>query len=67
MQGAYIRHLSISPKPNGFDSAKIISELLANPGVREWLETARTDWKPEFADLVYRQLKEHKPVSLMTI
>lgn len=67
MQGAYIRHLSISPRPSDFDSTKIMNELLANPGVCEWLETARTDWKPEFAELVYQQLDGRKPVSLMAV
>lgn len=48
-QGAYIRELSVGHDPERFDgAARIIDDLLKNPGVREWFESANFDWRPEF-------------------
>ena len=53
MQGAYVRHLSLESEPGDFDgTTRVLDELLANPGVREWLEANDPDWRPEFQQLV---------------
>ena len=57
MQGAYIRHLSIDNDTRGFEgSARVLDEMLQNPGVREWLMGKRPDWRPEFLELVEQRL-----------
>lgn len=48
-QGAYIRHLSLDDDPDGFRGVeRMIETILANDGVRRFLEQADTDWRPEF-------------------
>ena len=57
MQGAYIRHLSLTNDTRGFDgSARLLDEILQNPGVREWLAGRRPDWRVEFHELVDERL-----------
>ena len=57
MQGAYIRHLSLTNDPQGFEgSTRLLDEILQNPGVREWLMGKRPDWRPEFHELVNERL-----------
>lgn len=57
MQGAYIRHISLTNDTQGFEgSARLLDEILRNPGVREWLQGKRPDWRPEFHDLVDERL-----------
>ena len=36
----------------------MLDELLASPGVREWLATNQPDWRPEFESLVEERLAE---------
>ena len=57
MQGAYIRHLSLENDTRGFEgSARLLDEILQNPGVREWLKGKKPDWRTEFHDLVDERL-----------
>jgi hypothetical protein len=57
MQGAYVRHLSLENDPRGFEgSARLLDEILRNPGVREWLMGKRPDWRSEFHELVDERL-----------
>lgn len=49
MQGAFIRQLSVEHDPDEFaGSARVLDEMLANKGVREWLARNAPDWRPEF-------------------
>jgi hypothetical protein len=58
MQGAFIRQMFIDHDPEKFDGgARILDELLMNPGVREWLETNNPDWRPEFQKFADDRLK----------
>jgi hypothetical protein len=58
MQGAFIRHMLVDHDPEQFDgSARILDELLMNPGVREWLETNNPDWRPEFQQFADDRMK----------
>ena len=53
MQGSYIRHLSLERAPEDFEgSTRVLDDLLANPGVREWLKSNNPDWRSEFRQLV---------------
>ena len=36
----------------------IVENLLANPGVREWLQRSQVDWRPEFRAIVDEVLEE---------
>jgi hypothetical protein len=57
MQGAYVRQLFVAHDPTDFEgSARVIDELLANRGAREWLETNQPDWRPEFREFVHQRL-----------
>jgi len=57
MQGAYVRQLSIEHDPLGFEgSARVVDEILVNPGAREWLEANEPDWRPEFREFVDQRL-----------
>jgi hypothetical protein len=57
MQGAYVRQLSMAHDPGGFEgSARVIDEVLANRGAREWLETNEPDWRPVFREFVDQRL-----------
>ena len=61
MQGAYIRQLSVKHDPIEFEgTARVIDELLAYLGTREWLETTTPDWRPEFRKLVDERLVQIK-------
>ncbi|TXS95956.1 hypothetical protein FV139_00125 [Parahaliea maris] len=58
IQGAYIRQLTLSHDPEEFaGSARVIDELVANPGVRQYIERSDPDWRPEFRALVEERLK----------
>jgi hypothetical protein len=58
MQGGYIRHLALDHDPEGFEGGtRILDDLLANPGVREWLEANEPDWRSEFRALVDARLE----------
>jgi hypothetical protein len=58
MQGGYIRHLALDHDPEAFvGGTRILDELLANPGVREWLESYEPDWRSEFRALVDARLE----------
>jgi len=37
-------------------NARIIDELLVNPGVREWLAASNPDWRPQFRAFVQERL-----------
>ncbi|MFV8819878.1 hypothetical protein [Haliea sp. E17] len=53
IQGAHIRQLKLTHDPDEFaGTIKVIDELLASPGVREFLARHNLDWRPEFRDLV---------------
>jgi hypothetical protein len=57
MQGGFIRQISVDHDPEQFDGgARILDELLMNPGVREWLEKNTPDWRPEFQSFVDERL-----------
>lgn len=57
MQGAYVRQLSVAQDPLEFEgSARVIDEILANKGAREWLATNEPDWRPAFREFVYERL-----------
>jgi hypothetical protein len=57
MQGAYIRQLSVEHDPLEFQgSARVIDEILVNPGAREFLEKNEPDWRPEFREFVNGRL-----------
>jgi len=57
MQGAYIRHLSLENDSQGFEgSTRLLDEILQNPGVREWLQGKKPDWRSEFHELVDERL-----------
>jgi hypothetical protein len=53
LQGAYIRQLTYTHDPDGFEGGKrAIDRLLSLRGVRQWLRLNDPDWRPEFAALV---------------
>lgn len=57
IQGAYLRQLTLSHDPEEFaGSARIIDELVANPGVRQYIERSSLDWRPEFRAMVEARL-----------
>ena len=57
MQGAYIRHLYLADDTRGFEgSARVLDEILAYRGVREWLGENKPDWRSEFCELVEERL-----------
>ncbi len=58
MQGAFIRQMSVEHDPEGFaGSARVLDEILANRGVREWLSTNSPDWRPEFQKFTEARVK----------
>ncbi len=60
-QGAYSRQLSLAHDPLNFEfSAKVIDEILINPGVREWLDRNTPDWRPAFRTFVESRLEAIK-------
>jgi len=57
-QGAYVRQLSIDHDPEGFNGlSRIIDELVAAPGVQEYLQINKPDWRPEFERFVDARIK----------
>ena len=58
MQGAYIRHQSVEHDPHYFEStARLLDDILLNPGVREWLERSDLDWRPAFREFIDLRLQ----------
>ena len=61
MQGAAVRHFSLDGDPTHFQGGlRVLDSLLENPGVRQWLDTANPDWRPEFADVVAERLRKFR-------
>ena len=59
LQGGYIRQRLVAHDPLDFEGiAKIIDDLLVNPGAREWLESNTPDWRPEFREFIEERLKK---------
>ena len=57
MQGAYVRQQTINHDPDNFQaSARLIDDMVANHGVREWLSRNEPDWRPDFREFVYQRL-----------
>lgn len=57
MQGGYIRQRTLAHDPEGFVGiARVVDEVLAAPGVREFLRSNRFDWRPEFKQFVDERL-----------
>ena len=57
LQGGYIRQLSVEHDPMKFEgSARVLDEMLANPGVQEWLLENEPDWRPQFREFVDKRL-----------
>lgn len=57
IQGAFIRQQTVSHDPAGVHgSTVIIDGIIANRGVREWLERTEADWRPEFTEFVNSRL-----------
>lgn len=57
IQGGYIRQLSVEHDPMQFEgSARVLDEMLANPGVQEWLSETDPDWRPQFREFVDKRL-----------
>ncbi len=57
IQGAYVRQLSVDHDPLGFEGQEhLVDSILANPDARQWLETSRPDWHPEFRKFVDARL-----------
>lgn len=57
MQGAYVRQLSVRHDPLEFKGiARIVDEVLSQPGVREWLARNQPDWRPAFHEFVEERL-----------
>ncbi len=57
MQGAYVRQLTLTHDPDEFSgTASVIDELLANPGIRQFVRGQSHDWRPEFRELVEQRL-----------
>ena len=57
IQGGYIRQLSVEHDPTGLAGIeKVVDEILRNPGVREFLQSAEPDWRPEFKVFVESRL-----------
>jgi len=57
IQGGYIRQLSVEHDPMKFEgSARVLDEMLVNPGVQEWLAENEPDWRPLFREFVDKRL-----------
>ncbi|MGI9341397.1 MAG: hypothetical protein ACR2QV_01010 [Gammaproteobacteria bacterium] len=57
-QGAYVRQLTYKNDPQAFaGSIGVLDKLLALRSVRDWLDEAEPDWRPEFAALVNERLR----------
>ncbi len=58
MQGAYVRQLKLGHDPDEFTGTeRVVDELLANRGVREYLAEHTLDWRPEFRSLVAERMR----------
>ena len=51
-QGAFIRHLSLDETEDFTGVTRMIESMLENPGARQCLEQADTDWRPEFREFI---------------
>jgi hypothetical protein len=57
-QGAYMRQLTYKNDPREFaGSIAVMDKLLAISSVREWLDHAEPDWRPEFRELVDERVR----------
>ena len=57
IQGGYIRQLSVEQDPLEFEgTARMLDEILLNPGTRDWLDDNEPDWRPVFRELVDTRL-----------
>ena len=57
-QGAYIRQLTYGNDPTNFaGSERLLDSYIKFHGVREWLNDADRDWRPQFAAIVQQRLK----------
>ena len=66
IQGAYIRHLELSPETRSFsESTRCVDELVANRGIQEWLEVYKPDWRPEFRAFVDERLSRLRSLCLV--
>lgn len=60
IQGGYIRQLTVAHDPLEFEgTARMLDEILANRGVRDWLEQNEPDWRPAFRELVDEHLTKN--------
>ncbi len=58
-QGAYVRQSTVEHDPERFSGTiSVLDELIAGPGVREWLRGCTTDWHPDFTKLVQQRLQK---------
>ena len=58
IQGAYIRQCSTDHDPDGFlGLAKVVDQTISCTGVKELLQLAEFDWRPEFRNFVFDRLK----------
>jgi len=61
LQGAYVRQNSFAYSPDELEgSVRIMDSLLANPGVRQWLQSGEPDWRPEFSEFVGLRLAAYQ-------
>lgn len=52
-QIAHARYLAFRHDPDGYAGAeRYIESLLRRKGIREWLDEAETDWRPDLHALV---------------
>jgi hypothetical protein len=57
IQGGYIRQLSVEHDPQDFEGiARVLDEILANRGARDWLDDNEPDWRPAFREFVDARL-----------
>ncbi len=62
MQGAYVRQLTLGHDPDEFrGTIQVVDELLANPGVRDYLRQNEMDWRPEYREMVNERLAVFTP------
>ena len=53
LQAGYARHLRFKSDPTEFENnIQMMDNMMASPGVREWLERNHSDWRPEFVELI---------------
>lgn len=56
-QRSYVRESALGSEAEG--PQRIIDDMLESPGVREWLQSARPDWLPEFRAYVDERRAAH--------